>query len=135
AMIRQAHARGLLTTPYCFNEQEAEQMADAGADILVAHMGLTTKGAIGARTALTLDEAAVRVQRIADAAPGVMCWSSVTAGLSPSRKTPQLSSRRHVILPDFMARLAWSGFPPNALSAIRSSALRTSKYLSKRRIQ
>ncbi|HZO89868.1 MAG TPA: phosphoenolpyruvate hydrolase family protein [Chthonomonadaceae bacterium] len=71
AMIRQAHARGLLTTPYCFNEQEAEQMADAGADILVAHMGLTTKGAIGARTALTLDEAAVRVQRIADAAHGV----------------------------------------------------------------
>lgn len=71
AMIRLAHARGLLTTPYCFNEQEAEQMADAGADILVAHMGLTTKGAIGAQTALSLDESAVRVQRIADAAHGV----------------------------------------------------------------
>jgi predicted TIM-barrel enzyme len=71
AMIRQAHARGLLTTPYCFNEQEAEQMADAGADIIVAHMGLTTKGAIGAQTALTLEESALRVQRIADAAHGV----------------------------------------------------------------
>jgi len=71
AMIRQAHARDLLTTPYCFNETEAEQMTDAGADIIVAHMGLTTKGAIGARTALSLDEAAVRVQRITDAARAV----------------------------------------------------------------
>jgi predicted TIM-barrel enzyme len=70
-MIRQAHALELLTTPYCFNEQEAEQMADAGADIIVAHMGLTTKGAIGAKTALTLEESAERVQRIADAAGGV----------------------------------------------------------------
>ena len=70
-MIRQAHALELLTTPYCFNEQEAEQMADAGADIIVAHMGLTTKGAIGAKTALTLEESAERVQRIADAARGV----------------------------------------------------------------
>jgi predicted TIM-barrel enzyme len=71
AMIHQAHARDLLTTPYCFNETEAEQMADAGADILVAHMGLTTKGTIGAQTALSLEESAVRVQRIADAAHGV----------------------------------------------------------------
>jgi predicted TIM-barrel enzyme len=70
-MIRQAHERNLLTTPYCFNEQEAEQMADAGADIIVAHMGLTTKGSIGAQTALSLEESAVRVQRIADAAHGV----------------------------------------------------------------
>ena len=46
-------------------------MADAGADIIVAHMGLTTKGAIGAKTALTLEESAARVQRIADAAHGV----------------------------------------------------------------
>ena len=53
-MIRIAHEMDLLTTPYAFNESEAEQMADAGADILVAHMGLTTKGSIGAKTALTL---------------------------------------------------------------------------------
>ncbi len=51
--IRRARATDLPTTPYCFNEQEAEQMADAGADLIVAHMGLTTKGTIGARTALT----------------------------------------------------------------------------------
>lgn len=70
-MIREADRLGLLTTPYCFNEHEAEQMTDAGADILVAHMGLTTSGTIGARTALSLEEAAGRVQRIADAAHGV----------------------------------------------------------------
>jgi len=70
-MIRQAHQQGLLTTPYAFNESEAEQMSDAGADILVAHMGLTTKGSIGARTALTIEEAATRVQSIHDAARGV----------------------------------------------------------------
>ena len=70
-MIRQAHQKDLLTTPYAFNEVEAEQMADAGADILVAHMGLTTKGSIGAHTALTLEEAAKKVQSIHDAATSV----------------------------------------------------------------
>ena len=70
-MIRIAHEMNLLTTPYSFNESEAEQMADAGADILVAHMGLTTKGSIGAKTALTLEESAKRVQAIHDAAKGV----------------------------------------------------------------
>ena len=70
-MIRVAHDMDLLTTPYAFNESEAEQMADAGADILVAHMGLTTKGSIGAKTALTLEESAKRVQAIHDAAKGV----------------------------------------------------------------
>ena len=67
-MIRMAHARGVLTAPYCFNELEAEQMTDAGADIVVAHMGLTTRVTVGALTALTLEQAAERVQRIADAA-------------------------------------------------------------------
>ena len=70
-MIRQAHQNDLLTTPYAFNEVEVEQMADAGADILVAHMGLTTKGSIGAHTALTLEEAAKKVQSIHDAATSV----------------------------------------------------------------
>jgi predicted TIM-barrel enzyme len=70
-MIRQARSLGLLTTPYCFNTAEAEQMTAAGADIIVAHMGLTTKGSIGAQTALTLEESAERVQAIADAAHGV----------------------------------------------------------------
>lgn len=70
-MIQHARTLGLLTTPYCFNETEAELMTAAGADIIVAHMGLTTSGTIGAQTAMSLEEAAVRVQRIADAVHAV----------------------------------------------------------------
>ena len=70
-MIRTAHEMGLLTTPYAFNPAEGEQMAAAGADIVVAHAGLTTKGAIGATTALTLAESVGFVQAICDAARGV----------------------------------------------------------------
>src|SRR6516165_4453569 len=70
-MIRQAHEIGLLTCPYVFTEAEARAMAWAGADVLIPHMGLTTKGHIGARTALTLDEAAKRVQALCDAAKAV----------------------------------------------------------------
>lgn len=70
-MIQQARELGLLTCPYVFNEAEAVAMAKAGADVLIPHMGLTTKGSIGARTALTLDEAAKRVQAMADAARAV----------------------------------------------------------------
>jgi predicted TIM-barrel enzyme len=67
-MIRQAHELGLLTTPYAFNPEEAAAMAKAGADILIPHMGLTTKGSIGAKTALTLDDCVKRVQAMHDAA-------------------------------------------------------------------
>ena len=70
-MIREAHALGLLTCPYVFNEDEARAMASAGADVLIPHMGLTTKGSIGAKTALTLDQAAQRVQALHDAATAV----------------------------------------------------------------
>ena len=69
-MIRTAHEMGLLTTPYAFNPTEGELMAAAGADIVVAHTGLTTKGAIGATTALTLEESVGVVQAIGDAARG-----------------------------------------------------------------
>src|SRR4051794_37127356 len=67
-MVRQATELGLLTCPYVFNEDEARDMARAGADVLIPHMGLTTKGTIGAQSALTLGDAARRVQAIADAA-------------------------------------------------------------------
>lgn len=67
-MIRLAHELDLLTCPYVFNPDEARLMAQAGADVLVPHMGLTTKGAIGAHTALTLEESARRVQAMRDAA-------------------------------------------------------------------
>lgn len=70
-MVRMAHARDLLTTPYAFNPDEAAAMAAAGADILIPHMGLTTKGAIGAQTAITLEESVVRVQAMHDAAKRV----------------------------------------------------------------
>jgi predicted TIM-barrel enzyme len=66
-MIREARAIGLLTCPYVFDAESARKMARAGADLLVAHLGLTTKGSIGAKTALSLDEAAARVQEMHDA--------------------------------------------------------------------
>ena len=70
-MIGLARAMDLLTTPYVFTPDEAVAMTEAGADVLVAHLGLTTKGTIGARTALTLEEAVRRVQEIHDAARAV----------------------------------------------------------------
>ena len=70
-LIRKARAKDLLTTPYVFNADEARQMAEAGADIIVAHMGLTTGGAIGAGTALSLDDCVARIDSIADAARSV----------------------------------------------------------------
>jgi len=70
-MIAAARERGLLTSPYVFDADQATAMAQAGADILVPHMGLTTKGSIGATTALTLAESAARVQQMHDAAKDV----------------------------------------------------------------
>jgi predicted TIM-barrel enzyme len=70
-MIREAHELGLLTCPYVFNEDEARSMAKAGADVLIPHMGLTTKGSIGARSAVTLKESATRVQAMHDAAKSI----------------------------------------------------------------
>jgi predicted TIM-barrel enzyme len=66
-VIAAASRMDLLTTPYAFNAVEAKAMAEAGADILVAHMGLTTQGTIGAKTAKTLASCAGQVQAIADA--------------------------------------------------------------------
>jgi len=67
-MIRMARQMDLLTTPYVFGPEEAATMAEAGADILVAHMGLTTSGSIGARTAKSLDECVPLVDAIVQAA-------------------------------------------------------------------
>jgi predicted TIM-barrel enzyme len=76
-MIRRAHELGLLTAPYVFTEDDARAMAQAGADVLVPHMGLTTGGAIGSRSGITLDEAVERVQALHDAAqavnPEILC--------------------------------------------------------------
>lgn len=67
-MIRKAHELDMVTTPYVFNTDEAIEMTKAGADVLVAHMGLTTKGAIGAYTSKTLEQCVKDIQDIHDAA-------------------------------------------------------------------
>ena len=67
AAIGAAHELGLFTAPYVFDAEQAAAMAAAGADMLVAHVGLTTAGSIGAAVALTLDQAVQRVLAIADA--------------------------------------------------------------------
>jgi predicted TIM-barrel enzyme len=67
-LIREASALGMLTAPYVFGPDDARAMAEAGADVLVPHMGLTTGGAIGADTARTLDECVELVQAMRDAA-------------------------------------------------------------------
>jgi predicted TIM-barrel enzyme len=98
-MIRLSREKGLLTTPYVFEPQQAEAMARAGADIIVAHMGLTTGGAIGAETALTLEESVTRVDTLAQAALDVrsdiivLCHGGPIA--TPSDATFVLSKTRH----------------------------------------
>jgi len=76
-MIHIARNMDLFTTPYVFTVEEAKAMAEAGADVIVAHLGLTTKGSIGASTAVSLEEAPGKVQELCDAAksvnPGVIC--------------------------------------------------------------
>lgn len=67
-LVKLAREKNLLTTPYAFTPEEAERMTEVGADVIVAHMGLTTKGSIGAETALSLEQSVQRVQAIADAA-------------------------------------------------------------------
>ena len=70
-MIAKAHALDLLTTPYVFNEAEAAAMTMAGADVIVCHMGLTTGGAIGAETALKLEQCPAKIDAWAAAARAV----------------------------------------------------------------
>lgn len=67
-LVRQAHELDLITTPYVFNVDEAKRMSQAGADIIVAHMGLTTSGSIGATSGKSLDECVELVQAIRDEA-------------------------------------------------------------------
>jgi predicted TIM-barrel enzyme len=70
-MIAKAHEKNMLTTPYVFSEKEAAAMAIAGADIIVCHLGLTTGGSIGARTALSLEDCPQRIDAWAAAALSV----------------------------------------------------------------
>ena len=70
-MIRLARRKNLLTTPYVFSAADAAKMAEAGADIIVCHMGLTTGGAIGAEVAVKLEDCPARVEAWAEAALAV----------------------------------------------------------------
>ena len=70
-MIHQASVMGLVTCPYVFDAEQARQMTQAGADLIVAHTGLTAKGMVGAKTAQTLDQAVTLIQSIRDAAASV----------------------------------------------------------------
>lgn len=70
-MIAAAHEMDMLTTPYAFNVDEGKQMTEAGADIVVAHMGLTTKGTIGAHTTRTLDDCVEEVRAICNACKSI----------------------------------------------------------------
>lgn len=70
-MVRAAHELDMLTCPYVFDPEQAKAMAEAGADVLVAHMGLTTKGTIGAKTALTLDDCVEKIKAIMKAGKAV----------------------------------------------------------------
>jgi predicted TIM-barrel enzyme len=98
-MIRMAREKDLLTTPYVFDPSQAVTMTQAGADILVAHMGLTTGGTIGAETALTLNDCASRIDAIAEAALNVrsdviiLCHGGPIA--EPADATFVLSKTRH----------------------------------------
>lgn len=67
-MIAKAHQKDMLTTPYVFNEDDAAAMAQAGADIIVCHLGLTTGGSIGAETAQTLEDVPAKVDAWSEAA-------------------------------------------------------------------
>jgi predicted TIM-barrel enzyme len=70
-IVRLANEMDMLTTPYVFNTDEARRMAEAGADIIVAHMGVTTGGTIGAKSSKTLDDCVKRINEIADACRSV----------------------------------------------------------------
>jgi predicted TIM-barrel enzyme len=70
-MIARAHRLDLLTCPYVFNEEDAKAMAKAGADLVIAHMGLTVNGTIGAMTTMTLDDSVSRIRAIHEAAVSV----------------------------------------------------------------
>ena len=69
--IAAAHELDMLTTPYAFDAEQSRLLTQAGADIIVAHMGLTTSGTIGAETAVTLEDSVKRIAEIADAARSV----------------------------------------------------------------
>ena len=113
--IAAAHELDLLTTPYAFDPEQARLLAEAGADIVVAHMGLTTKGSIGAKTARTLDDCVREVTEIAQAGKAargdllVLCHGGPIA--SPDDAQFILDRVPKSTVSTAPAR--WSGSPPS----------------------
>ncbi len=102
-------------------------MTEAGADVLVPHVGLTTKGSIGAGTALTLDEAVERVQAMRDAAVAVRPDILVLCHGGPIAEPPDAaatSSHAPRAWPASSAPRRWSGCPPSGPSPSRSGAFK-----------
>ena len=81
-MIQIAHEMDLLTTPYCFEPEEAEAMTKAGADVIVAHMGCTVGGTIGAESIVTMDDSVKKIQEIRDAAAAIRIAAGEQLGRS-----------------------------------------------------
>ena len=128
AMVREARSLGLLTVVYCVTVDEARSMAGVPADLVVAHVGLTTKGRIGARTGMTLDEAAERVQAIRDAvALGEPRRSPCCATAARSRRSTTCGTCS-IGPPAWRASWvprAWSGSPPRPPSPRRCARSRS----------
>ena len=90
-IIRLAREMDLLTTPYVFNPSEAERMAGAGADLIVAHMGVTTGGSIGAKSSKTLDDCVTRSTNRGPRARSESGVSSSATAADSERPTPKTS--------------------------------------------
>ena len=113
-LIARARALDLLTTPYVFSEADARDMARAGADIVVCHLGLTTGGAIGAETALTLD----------DCVAPINAWAAAAQRGQPRRdravpRRPDRDARRRQLHPARAAPTATASTAPARWSACR----------------
>jgi predicted TIM-barrel enzyme len=108
-LIRLAHKKDLFTTPYVFDPEQAAAMARAGADMIVAHMGLTTGGAIGAETALTLDKCVPRINAIAQAALSVRADMIVLCHGGPIAEPADAAWVGHSTVMGSMGRARWNG--------------------------
>ena len=106
-MIAKARAKGMLTTPYVFSEDDAAAMAKAGADIIVCHLGLTTGGSIGAETALKLADCPALVDAWAEAALKVNRDAIILVHGGPvaDARGCRIRPQEHVRLPRLLRRL------------------------------
>ena len=126
-MIAEASSLDLLTTPYVFSEDDAVAMTEAGADIIVCHMGLTTGGSIGAETALTLDDCVERIDAWADAARSRARRRDRALPRRPDRHARTTRPTCCSAVPTSTASTAhraWSGCRPNSALTAQTEAFK-----------